>query len=60
MTDLADVVVVGVVFWGHQQQDESLGELDPIQGHHTHVEEDPEQDCQRDLTQNFADDDGQT
>lgn len=30
-TDLANIVVVGVVLRGHQQQDESLCELDPIQ-----------------------------
>lgn len=42
-TDLADIVVVRVVFWRHQQQDESVRELDPIQRHHSHVEEDPKQ-----------------
>lgn len=58
--DLADVVLVRVVFWGHQQQDESLGELDPIQWHHTHVKEDPKQYRQRDLAQNLPNHDGQT
>lgn len=41
--DLANVVVVGVVLRGHQQQDESVCELDPIQRHHAHVEEDPKE-----------------
>lgn len=58
--NLADVVVVGVVLGGHQQQDESLSELDPVQRHHTHVEENPKQHCQRYLTQNLPDHDGQT
>lgn len=52
--------MVGVVLWGHQQQDESLSELDPVQRHHSHVEEDPKQHRQRDLTQNLPDHDGQT
>ncbi len=60
LADLADVVLVRVVLWGHQQQDESLGELNPVQWHHTHVEEDPKQHCQRDLTQNLPNYNGQT
>ena len=59
-THLADVVLVGVVLRGHEQQDEPLSELDPVQRHHAHVEEDPEQNRQRDLTQNLPDHDGQT
>lgn len=59
-TYLTDVAVVRVVFGRHQQQDEALRKLDPVQGHHTHVEEDPKQDRQRDLTQNLPYYDGQT
>ena len=58
--DLADVVLVGVILRGHQQQDESFGELDPVQRHHTHVEEDAKENRQRDLTQNIPDHYGQT
>lgn len=56
---LADVALVRVVLWRHQQQDEPLCQLDPIHGHHPHVEEDPKQHCQGDLTQNLPDHDGQ-
>lgn len=57
-TDLADIVVVRVVFWRHQQQDESVRELDPVQRHHSHVEEDPKQHRKWDLTQNIPNHDG--
>lgn len=59
-TYLVDVVLVWVVLWRHQQQDETLCQLDPIQGHHTHVEEDTKQNRQGNLAQNLSDDDGQT
>lgn len=58
--DLANVVVVRVVLRGHQQQDESVCELDPIQRHHAHVEEDPKEHRERDLTQYVPNHDGQT
>lgn len=48
-----------MIFWRHQQKDESVCELNPIQRHHTHVKEDPKQHRKRDLTQNISDDNGQ-
>lgn len=48
---LADIGVVGVIFRRHQQQHHPVCQLDAIQRHHTHVEEDTKEDGQWDLTQ---------
>ena len=57
---LADVGVVWVVFWRHKQQHHALGELDAVEGHDAHVEEDPKQDGQGDLPQQLPDHNGQS
>lgn len=56
---LAYVGVVRVILGRHEQQHHPLGQLDAVQRHHAHVEEDPEQHGQGNLPQQVADDDGE-
>ncbi|KAG7273885.1 hypothetical protein CRUP_025946 [Coryphaenoides rupestris] len=42
-SDLGDVAEVRVVLGGHQQQQQAVGQLDAVQRHDAHVEEDPEE-----------------
>ena len=57
---LAHIDVVGVVLRRHEQQLDALRQLDTIERHHAHVQEDPEQDCDRDLAQKVSDHNRQT
>lgn len=48
-----------MILWWHEQQHHPLCELDAVERHHTHVEEDAKQHSQGDLTQQVADYNGQ-
>ena len=59
-TDLADISVVRMILGRHQKQQHALGELDTVEGHDAHVEEDPKEHSDGDLTQEISDHNGQT